>query len=68
MKYQTLLQNTAITIVSYIFSDNAYLNSAMYDNNTMHSQILWSKEFADAILNSEGKSPLLLAVEKGHVK
>ena len=36
-----------------------------------HIQILWSKEFAEAIFcnqNLEGKTPLQLAIEKGHVK
>ena len=34
-------------------------------------QILWSKELADAVFsnrNLEDKTPLQLAVEKGHVK
>ena len=34
-------------------------------------QILWSKELADAVFsnrNLEDKTPLKLAVEKGHVK
>ena len=37
----------------------------------LYSQILWCKEFAEAVLydqNSDDKTPLQLAVEKGHVK
>ena len=33
--------------------------------------MLWSKEFAEAVLydrNADNKTPLQLAVEKGHVK
>ena len=33
--------------------------------------MLWSKDFAEAVFsdrNSENKTPLQLAVEKGHVK
>ena len=33
--------------------------------------MLWSKEFAEAVFsdqNSDAKTPLQLAVEKGHVK
>ena len=36
-----------------------------------YSQMLWSKEFAEAVFsgrNSDDKTPLQLAVEKGHVK
>ena len=38
---------------------------------SIHYQILWSKEFADAVFsdeNTEGKTPLDLAVGRGHVK
>ena len=39
--------------------------------HTILLQILWSKEFAEAVFsdrNSEDKTPLQLAVENGHVK
>ena len=38
---------------------------------SMYSQILWSNEFAEAVIykrNVKDKTPLQLAVEKGNVK
>ena len=38
---------------------------------TLLLQILWSKEFAEAVFsdqNLEDKTPLQLAVENGHIK
>ena len=37
----------------------------------IYFQMLWSKEFKDAVFsdrNLEGKTPLQLAVENGHIK
>ena len=54
-------------LIKYQMPNHGQSNDSIF---TMYSQILWSEEFADAVFsdqNSEGKTPLQLAVEKEHV-